>query len=91
MPIDINLLRVEAGIPYSWKYNFIYIGGEPEKIKKSERERFRDDKVIDEIIEIDVKWRKCKIYSFSAIYNEVTLTYSKIWSWQLKKRVRNHI
>jgi seryl-tRNA synthetase len=47
MPIDINLLRVDAG-------------GDPEKVKKSERDRFRDDSIVDQIIEIDNKWRKCK-------------------------------
>ena len=48
MPIDINLLRVDAG-------------GDPEKVKKSERDRFRDDSIVDQIIEIDNKWRKCKL------------------------------
>lgn len=67
MPIDINLLRVDAG-------------GDPEKVKKSERDRFRDDAIVDQIIEIDNKWRKCKcqetllisitrnIYSFCFLY-----------------------
>ena len=50
MPIDINLLRVDAG-------------GDPEKVKKSERDRFRDDSIVDQIIEIDNKWRKCKFNS----------------------------
>jgi seryl-tRNA synthetase len=36
------------------------VGGDPEKVKKSERERFRDDKIVDEIIEIDNTWRKSK-------------------------------
>ena len=49
MPIDINLLRVDAG-------------GDPEKVKKSERDRFRDDSIVDQIIEIDNKWRKCKLF-----------------------------
>lgn len=48
MPIDINLLRVDAG-------------GDPEKVKKSERDRFRDDSIVDQIIEIDNKWRKRKL------------------------------
>lgn len=47
MPIDINLLRVDAG-------------GDPEKVKKSERDRFRDDSIVDQIIEIDNKWRKLR-------------------------------
>lgn len=68
MPIDINLLRVDAG-KYLIDSN-LYIGGEPEKVKKSERERFRDDKVIDEIIEIDVAWRKRK-YQTQTIYSSI--------------------
>ena len=37
------------------------IGGDPEKVKKSERDRFRDDKIVDDIIEIDSRWRKRKL------------------------------
>lgn len=36
------------------------IGGDPEKVKKSIRDRFKDDKIVDEIIELDTKWRGCK-------------------------------
>lgn len=58
MPIDINLLRVDAGMPFS---SLWLIGGEPEKVKKSERDRFRDDTIVDQIIEIDNEWRKSKL------------------------------
>ncbi len=60
MPIDINLLRVDAG---KWIINDheLMTGGDPEKVKKSERDRFRDDSIVDQIIEIDNKWRKCKL------------------------------
>jgi seryl-tRNA synthetase len=52
---------------------FFSLGGEPEKVKQSERDRFRDDKIVDEIIEIDVQWRKCKLYpsSFLPVRYEV--------------------
>jgi len=40
MPIDINLLRVDRG-------------GDPEMVKKSERERFGDEKLVDQCIELD--------------------------------------
>jgi seryl-tRNA synthetase len=56
-PIDINLLRVEAGNYYYSNPNLL-TGGDPEKVKKSERDRFRDDKIVDDIIEIDARWRK---------------------------------
>jgi hypothetical protein len=39
-------------------------GGDPEKVKKSERERFRDDAIVDQIIEIDARWRKSKFNIF---------------------------
>ena len=41
-------------------YLIYNIGGDPEKVKKSERDRFRDDSIVDQIIEIDNKWRKSK-------------------------------
>ena len=40
------------------------LGGDPEKVRKSEADRFRDPKIVDEIIEIDERWRKCKLYLF---------------------------
>jgi len=48
-------------------------GGDPEKVKKSERDRFRDDAIVDQIIEIDVRWRKSKfnIFSYTAINFEM--------------------
>jgi len=56
MPIDINLLRVDAGKGLKLRLK----GGDPEKVKKSEADRFRDPKIVDEIIEIDERWRKRK-------------------------------
>ena len=45
MPIDINLLRAEKG-------------GDPELVKKSQRERFADETLVDQVIELDEQWRK---------------------------------
>ena len=45
MPIDINLLRAEKG-------------GNPELVKKSQRDRFADETLVDQVIELDEKWRK---------------------------------
>ncbi len=36
-------------------------------MKKSERERFRDDKIVDEIIEIDGRWRESKLHIFQDV------------------------
>ena len=47
MPIDINILRKEKG-------------GDPDKVRKSEIDRFTDDpKLVDTVIELDEKWVKC--------------------------------
>lgn len=45
MPIDINLLRVERG-------------GDPEKVRESQRRRFASVDLVDEVISIDEIWRR---------------------------------
>ena len=45
MPIDINLLRKEKG-------------GDPDAVKKSQKDRFADETLVDTIIDLDEKWRK---------------------------------
>jgi len=45
MPIDINLLRKEKG-------------GNPDAVKKSQKDRFADEALVDSIIDLDEKWRK---------------------------------
>jgi seryl-tRNA synthetase len=47
MTIDIDLLRVERG-------------GDPEKVRESERRRFRDPKSVDVTIELDQQWIKAQ-------------------------------
>lgn len=47
MSIDINLFRKEKG-------------GDPDLIKDSEKKRFKNPLVVDEIIEQDEKFRKGK-------------------------------
>ncbi|KAI4840720.1 serine--tRNA ligase [Plasmodium brasilianum] len=46
MVLDINLFRKEKG-------------GNPERIKESEKNRFHDEKNVDKVIEYDEQWRKC--------------------------------
>ena len=71
MPIDINLLRTDAGTSAIQKYktqlNILLIGNDPNVVKQSEERRFRDPALIDQIMEIDAEWRKCKI-SFQTNY-----------------------
>jgi len=44
MPLDINDFRV-------------YKGGNPERIRESQRRRYADVNIVDEIIQLDEKWR----------------------------------
>jgi len=45
MPIDINLLRKDKG-------------GDPDMVKKSQKERFADETLVDQVIDLDEQWRK---------------------------------
>ncbi|KNB41697.1 seryl-tRNA synthetase [Blastocystis sp. subtype 4] len=44
MPIDINLLRVSRG-------------GNPDLVRQSQRNRYASVELVDEVIELDDKWR----------------------------------
>jgi len=35
-------------------------GGDPEKIKESQKKRYAKVELVDEVIELDQDWRKCK-------------------------------
>lgn len=50
MPIDLNLLRVDRG-------------GDPEKIRASQKARFADETLVDQCIELDTIARKAKFES----------------------------
>ena len=46
MPIDINLLRKDKG-------------GDPDKVRKSEKDRFTDTPdLVDTVIDLDARWVK---------------------------------
>ncbi len=47
MVLDLDLFRTEKG-------------GDPEAIKANQRKRFKDEGVVDKVIDLDTKWRKCK-------------------------------
>lgn len=49
MVLDIQLFREEQG-------------GDPEVIRKSERERYQDPAVVDKVVEADKLWRTGFIY-----------------------------
>jgi seryl-tRNA synthetase len=47
--LDINLFRVEKG-------------HDPERIRESQRKRFARVELVDEIIDLDKKWRERKFF-----------------------------
>ena len=47
MPIDLQLLRSEKG-------------GDPESVRASQRARFKDETLVDQVIELDQNWRKSR-------------------------------
>jgi len=46
MVLDIELFRADKG-------------GDPEKIRESQRKRFKDVTLVDRVVETDTRWRKC--------------------------------
>ena len=60
MPIDINLLRKDKG-------------GDPEMVKKSQKERFADETLVDQVIDLDDQWRKSnyQMETLKKEFNEV--------------------
>ena len=45
MPIDINLLRAEKG-------------GKPDEVRLSQKNRWANEQLVDEVIDLDEQWRK---------------------------------
>lgn len=47
MVLDLDLFRVEKG-------------GDPDKIRKNQKDRFKDVSLVDGVVDNDLKWRQCK-------------------------------
>ena len=63
MPLDINTIRA-------------YKGGDPEKVRESQRRRFADVALVDKVIEEDEEWRpvwKSKFYGAFVLNRRVVL------------------
>lgn len=73
MVLDINLFRKEKG-------------GNPDKIKESERNRFHDERNVDKVIEFDEKWRKC-IFRLEEMKKELNAVNKEIGN--MKKADKN--
>ena len=71
MPIDINELRIEKG-------------GNPDKIKHSQKLRFASESLVDEVIELDVNWRKSK-YDFEQKKKSLNILQKEIGELKKKK------
>ena len=48
MVLDIDLYRADKG-------------GDPEKIRENQSKRYKDTTLVDQVVEADTKWRKCKL------------------------------
>lgn len=78
MVLDIDLFRVDKG-------------GNPEIIFKNERDRFKDTKRVELVLEADENWRKCKFFLRIILvrfrgdaFNKLKNLCSKIISKQIK-------
>lgn len=47
MVLDLDLYRADKG-------------GDPEKIRENQSKRYKETTLVDQIVEADTKWRKCK-------------------------------
>ncbi len=54
MVLDIDLFREEKG-------------GDPEKIRVSQRARYQDPASVDKVVDLDKQWRNCQ--SFLSFFN----------------------
>ena len=50
MVLDLDLFREDKG-------------GDPEKIRQNQINRFKDPSYVDRVVEADTKWRKCKLHN----------------------------
>ena len=48
MVLDLDLYRADKG-------------GDPEKIRENQSKRYKDTTLVDQVVEADTKWRKCKL------------------------------
>lgn len=47
MVLDIELFRSDKG-------------GDPNKVKENQAKRFKDESLVDKVVDHDAAWRKCK-------------------------------
>lgn len=71
MTLDIDLFRADKG-------------GDPEKMRKNQRDRFKDIGLVETVIEQDNKWRQLKYKSDE--YNRIKNLISKAVGERMKKK-----
>jgi len=52
MVLDLDLYRADKG-------------GDPEKIRENQSKRYKDTTLVDQVVEADTKWRKCKLWMYN--------------------------
>ena len=60
MVLDIDKFRPEKG-------------GDPELVKKNQRERFADETMVDKIVQADEKWRRGKLRHTTSVFNKIMI------------------
>ena len=73
MPIDINILRVERG-------------GDPEKVRESQRRRFANVELVDEVLALDEQWRSMN-FELNELKKRRNAVNKEIGSYRKKKEV----
>lgn len=72
MVLDLDLYRADKG-------------GDPEKLRENQSKRYKDTTLVDQVVEADTKWRKCKqMYSPAGKLNNTSIAKSPIEALDLK-------
>merc|ERR1712007_100919 len=71
MVLDLDLFRTDKG-------------GDPEAIKANQRKRFKDEGVVDKVIDLDTKWRKLRFDGDN--WNKVKKLCSKTIGGKMKNK-----
>ena len=64
MVLDVELFRADKG-------------GCPEKIRENQSKRFKDVKKVDNVVEYDSRWRKCRKISIFCVFESVDWRYNQ--------------
>ena len=74
MVLDVELFRADKG-------------GCPEKIRENQSKRFKDVKKVDNVVEYDSRWRKCRKISIFYVFESVDWRYTQCQFWYLDNQM----